>query len=120
LRRAIGNLVDNALKYGEPGRDVTVTVARLEHHVAISVHNDGNPLGPDDLEKIFQPHQRLSRDRAKPGRGLGLSLVKSVAEAHGGEIRALSNADHGTEFVLTLPLDLPLGRLVDELPRQSA
>ena len=107
LKRAIENVALNAVKYGDPVRPVTITVTKNEREVSISIHNDGPPISAFDLETIFDPFQRVSKARqlGKPGWGIGLSLVKGVCEAHGGNVSAQSQEKTGTIFTLTLPLD---------------
>jgi hypothetical protein len=107
LKRAIENVLVNAVKYGDSLHAVKVSVKANDLKVSISIHNRGQPIQTQDLESLFDPFQRIS-GAAKPGRtgwGIGLSLVKGVCQAHGGEVSVESLADVGTTFTLTLPLD---------------
>jgi signal transduction histidine kinase len=107
LRRAVWNLVANALKYGDATAPVTVTVARAGLRASISVHNRGNPISAEDRARIFEPFARAatSETRSQLGWGLGLTLVRGCAAAHGGQVHVVSSEAEGTTFVLELPLD---------------
>jgi signal transduction histidine kinase len=107
LRRALWNLVANALKYGDPKAPVTVTVNGTGQQAWVSVHNRGNPISNEDQARLFEPFARARNAEASSqiGWGLGLTLVRGCAEAHGGNITVESNAEHGTTFILALPLD---------------
>jgi signal transduction histidine kinase len=86
LRRVAANLGSNAAKYGSQGADVVFSVARSERGgPRLSVHNEGNPLTPEELAHIFQPFSRTASAEAGGSRGwgLGLTLVKGTVEAHG-------------------------------------
>jgi two-component system, OmpR family, sensor histidine kinase SenX3 len=109
LRRALLNLIGNALKYGADGEWIGVTVARGtgrdDGHVMISVADRGRGIGADELAHIFKPFYRgeYARDRQIHGNGLGLSLVKRIAEAHGGRVTVKSAPGQGTTFTIVLP-----------------
>jgi signal transduction histidine kinase len=108
VRRALGNLVTNALKYGADGRWIGVTARRggpNGREVLIAVSDKGRGIEPDDLAHIFEPffRGRYALDRQIHGNGLGLSLVGRIAEAHGGRISVRSAAGEGTTFTLHLP-----------------
>jgi signal transduction histidine kinase len=107
LRRALWNLATNALKYGDPKRPVTVTVARAGDAAVAAVHNYGQMIAAEDRARLFQPFTRLltANTGDAAGWGLGLALVRSCAEAHGGRIELESQAELGTTFTLRLPLD---------------
>lgn len=107
LRRAIWNLVANALKYGDASAPVTVTVTGGAGRASISVHNHGNPISAEDRSRIFEPFARTlsAEGDSQLGWGLGLTLVRGCAEAHGGRIHVESSVEMGTTFVLDLPID---------------
>jgi signal transduction histidine kinase len=104
VRRTLENLVGNAIKYGNPHTRVRVTVRREGDHLALDVHNQGNPIPHDEQAKIFQPYHRARpHSPAGPlGWGLGLTVVRGIAEAHGGTARVQSSAEAGTTFTVTL------------------
>jgi signal transduction histidine kinase len=107
LRRVAANLGSNAAKYGSQGADIVFSVARSERGARLSVHNEGNPLTPEDVAHIFQPFSRTASAEAGGSRGwgLGLTLVKGTVEAHGGTIHVESAPGQGTTFIVDLPLD---------------
>ena len=110
LRRAVSNLLTNALKHGRDGRWVGISVTRQQHegrdevHIAVSDRGRGIPAG--DLPHIFEPFYRgrQALDQQIQGNGLGLSLVQRIAEAHGGRVTVTATSEHGTIFTLQLPV----------------
>ena len=107
LKRAIENLATNAIKYGRPDTDVIVTLSETPTTVTVEVFNEGEPLSGSEKIAIFHPfHRSLSaRSGMKQGWGIGLSLVRAVAEAHGGVISVESPVNNGTTFTLTILKD---------------
>jgi signal transduction histidine kinase len=104
LRRAVENLTNNALRYGDPDGDVTLSVKQTEHDAIVSVHNFGNPIKPEDQQRIFEPFYRApTHDKHFKGWGLGLLLVKGIAEAHHGRVELTSTPEKGTTFSIVLP-----------------
>jgi signal transduction histidine kinase len=103
LRRAIDNLVSNALKYGTDGNDVQLKLMQDEQQTRITVHNYGNAIPNDKLDKLFDLYYRTQDVKDKKGWGLGLTLVKGVAEAHGGQVEVESDEEKGTLFSLIIP-----------------
>ena len=98
LARAAANLVDNALRHGRPGGVVTVRVRDGE----LTVSNGGSVIGAEDLGRLTQPFERLGRGSA-PGTGPGLSIVKSIADAHGGRLLLDAPPAGGLVARLALP-----------------
>lgn len=109
IRRMIENLCTNAVRYGAPHGRVTITVTRAGDHVTIDVQNEGNPIPPEEQAWLFQPFHRTATAiaRERGGWGLGLTLTKGLAEAHGGSVSVKSAEETGTIFTVTLPLDVP-------------
>ncbi|MCP3167758.1 GAF domain-containing sensor histidine kinase [Myxococcus qinghaiensis] len=107
LRRIVENLATNAAKYGAPGTPIEVLLDRTERHVSLQVRNQGDPIAADELQTIFEPFHRTrsATESAEKGWGLGLPLVRGLAEAHGGKATVTSSAEQGTCFTITLPLD---------------
>lgn len=102
LRRALNNLVDNAVLYG--GR-ATVRVQESPATLVLSVLDDGPGMSEAELERVFEPFYRLeaSRSRATGGSGLGLGIARNVARAHGGDVVLRNRPEGGLEARLTLP-----------------
>jgi signal transduction histidine kinase len=107
LLRALENLVGNALKYGAKDAPITIKVDHYHGRMLISVHNEGKPIPPDQLESVFQVFERakIANDENEQGWGLGLPFVRSVAESHGGSIVTDSSVDTGTTFIIDIPVD---------------
>lgn len=105
VRRAIENLLTNALKYGDPQTTITTSVREENNHVQINVLNFGNPILPQDQTSLFNYLHRTSSgiETGKQGWGIGLTLVKGIAEAHDGQVVVRSSKDEGTTFSLVLP-----------------
>lgn len=114
IRRALQNLVNNAVKYSPDGGLVEVSAKAHGEVVEISVMDNGIGIRTQDLEKLFHRFQRVNRrDRPDiPGTGLGLAIVASIAREHGGEVRVESV--HGKSSVFTLRLPLADRRGYDE------
>lgn len=102
LGRVIGNLLDNAIRYTNPGGSVTVRLARRETEVLIQVSDTGIGIAEEHLPFIFDAFYRVSRDGM--GSGLGLTIAKTVVEAHGGKLWAESAYGKGSTFSITLPI----------------
>lgn len=111
LVSAVGNLVENAVKYSEPGGQVRVRVDRRDGWVEIAVIDQGVGIPQRDLARIFERFYRVDRARSRDtgGTGLGLSIVRHVANSHGGEVVVSSVEGDGSTFVLRLPAAEPLG-----------
>lgn len=106
IDQILSNLVTNALKFSPPDSPVTVrTREQGEDAVAIEVHNHGTPIDPTRIPLLFEPLQRgvSGPDRADRSVGLGLYIVKSLVEAHGGRVEVSSSEEHGTAFTVSLP-----------------
>ena len=80
---------------------VTISVDRRDASVVIAVSDEGEGIAADDLARVFEPGVRLTSGR--PGSGLGLAVVRAIAEAHGGEVEVASAVGVGTTFRLVLP-----------------
>jgi signal transduction histidine kinase len=107
LKRAIENLIGNAIKYGAPGTPIRVRVDSQHGRMMLTVHNEGDPIPPEQMECIFQVFRRAesAKDGDKQGWGIGLPYVRSVAESHGGSVGVDSAKGLGTTFVIDVPLD---------------
>ncbi|MCU6456006.1 HAMP domain-containing histidine kinase [Sphingomonas sp. A2-49] len=103
LKALVANLVGNALKYAG---DAEVTLSQADGHAVIAVRDHGAGIDPDDLDRLFEPFFRgeRSRNRDTGGIGLGLSSVRGVARAHGGDAAIANHPDGGAVATVTLPL----------------
>jgi signal transduction histidine kinase/CheY-like chemotaxis protein/integral membrane sensor domain MASE1 len=107
LAQAIANLLTNAAKYTDAGGSLQIAAAIEDDEVAVRVRDNGIGIAPDFLPRIFDPFEQSAdaRVRADGGLGIGLMLVRQIAEMHGGSIEARSDGrGRGSEFVLRLPL----------------
>ena len=105
LVSAVGNLVENAVKYSDDGGEVRVSVSGGEEWIEITVADRGVGIPERDLDRIFERFYRVDRARSRStgGTGLGLSIVRHVATNHGGEVVVTSIEGEGSTFVLRLP-----------------
>ncbi len=111
LRTAVFNLIDNAIKFAEPGHGmVEITVAKLHGVALLEVRDNGPGIPRRDLDRIFERFYRADKSRSRQavnrrsGTGLGLSIVRHVVANHGGEIAVASVEGEGTTFTLEFPL----------------
>jgi len=105
LSLAVENLVSNAIKYSPENKEVFVSAAVDENGVAISVADTGCGISESDLERVFEKFYRVPRveDTDVPGTGLGLALVRNIAELHGGRVTVASKVGTGSTFTMWLP-----------------
>lgn len=110
IERAVANLVDNALKFSDPGSTISLSAQRLQGSpptACITVSDQGTGIAPEDLPHLFDRFYQ-SRHQAAPatgegGKGLGLAIVKRIVELHGGDLSVASELGRGTVVRLTLP-----------------
>ena len=106
LRRCLGNLLDNAVKYG---RDARVCVDRINGTARVRIRDSGPGIPRSELVRVFEPFYRVesSRSRTSGGTGLGLTIARNIAEQHGGSISLANHPDGGLEVTLMLPAYYP-------------
>jgi two-component system heavy metal sensor histidine kinase CusS len=104
LRRALGNLLSNAIRHASPASVVQVTLSSSAEAVSMAVANHGETLTPAVLERVFDRFFRgdPSRHRDQEGSGLGLAITRSIVTAHGGAI-TVASSNGLTIFTITLP-----------------
>ena len=107
VRRLIGNLLDNALRYNHPGGTIELRTWTQDRAGCVSVVNSGPMIATADLARLFEPFQRFPNEQAPPGaihgHGLGLSIVRAAAEAHGAALAAVPRAEGGLSLTITFP-----------------
>ena len=102
FRQAVGNLIDNAVKYGRDEGRVDIGLSAADGFVCVTVTDDGEGIAEDDLPEIWK---RLYRGKSsRDGLGLGLSLVNAIIKAHGGSAEVESTAGRGSVFTIKFPL----------------
>ena len=103
IRRALRNLIENAIKYGDVAR---LRVVRDGGRATVEVDDDGPGIPEAEIERMFQPFERLesSRSRDTGGSGLGLALARAIAQGHGGALTLANRADGGLRAALVLPI----------------
>ncbi|MFA5976950.1 MAG: heavy metal sensor histidine kinase [Pseudomonas sp.] len=105
LRRALINLLSNAVQHTAPGQVIAVNIDVREHQVAIAVTNPGDAIASEHLPRLFERFYRVDASRSNSGanHGLGLAIVKAIALMHGGDVFVRSDAG-GNTFGITLPV----------------
>jgi len=104
LQRMLANLLDNALKYTKPDGRVGIKLEKDGGKILINVSDTGAGIEEDDQKRVFDRFFRCDTSRSESGCGLGLSLARAIARAHGGDIIITSNPDGGSIFTVTLPM----------------
>jgi signal transduction histidine kinase len=108
IREALANYLSNAVKYTQPGGRISVGARQLGAKVRIEVTDDGPGISPADQARLFQEFARVGKEEGRRGRtgglGLGLSIVRRIADAHRGRAGVESQPGHGSTFYLELPV----------------
>jgi signal transduction histidine kinase len=105
----VANLVDNAIRHNLPGGDVQISTAIVDGRAVLSVTNTGRRIPPGEVDRLFQPFQRLGSDRVqaaaatRTGHGLGLAIVRAIAGAHNAAIAAQARREGGLDIEVSFP-----------------
>jgi signal transduction histidine kinase len=105
VQQVASNLIGNALKHGAPEGTVKVSAQAEESDLVLNVWNAGEPISPENLDKICEPFWRHSSTGNREGLGLGLYICSEIVRAHGGTLSVTSTQESGTSFTARLPLD---------------
>lgn len=102
IEEALINLISNSIKYSKENKKITVTTSWEDSKPKVSVKDKGIGIGTEDLQKIFEPYERLNNEhvKSKSGTGIGLTIVKHIVHAHNAELRIKSAPGEGTEFMI--------------------
>jgi signal transduction histidine kinase len=112
MRQAFANLIDNAVKYTEPGGSVEIACHRVPEGVRVTIRDNGIGIPLEEQSRIWDRLYRGDKSRSQRGLGLGLSLVKAVVEAHAGVITVQSEIGKGSEFIVLLAASRVLAKPV--------
>jgi signal transduction histidine kinase len=104
IQQVVSNLLGNALLHGSPSTPVKLRVTRGESDLIVEVHNQGDPIPPESIDKLFQPFWRRSTSASRKGLGLGLYICSQIVAAHKGRIQVKSAQEDGTRFTVHLPV----------------
>jgi signal transduction histidine kinase len=128
LERLVANLVENAIRHNRAGGMVEVRTSQAAGRSVVEVRNDGSVVPAESVASLLEPFQRLDRGARGDGAGLGLSIVRSVAEAHGGSVELRARPSGGLVVRVSLParerakpdMDLTSGDYADDRARAHA
>jgi signal transduction histidine kinase len=111
LERLIANLIDNAIRHNTPGGQVEITTGTRDRRAFVSIANTGPTVPPEQIQRLFQPFQRLggARTRHDSGHGLGLSIVHAIANAHRAELSARARPEGGLAIEVSFPSAIGAG-----------
>lgn len=103
VKQVLVNLIQNAIHFTDISGEIKIEATKDKDMINLSVTDNGVGIAPEDIERVFQPFRR-TKSSSKQGAGIGLSLVKSIVELHGGSITIESNETTGTKVVCSLPI----------------
>jgi two-component system heavy metal sensor histidine kinase CusS len=112
IRRALANLLSNALRYGAPAAEVVINSLAAKDRIEVSVNNQGQPISVEHLPRLFERFYRCDPSRNQPddSGGLGLAIVRSIMQLHGGQV-TVDSSQLGTNFRLVFPVQKSLSGL---------
>ncbi|MFC6022997.1 sensor histidine kinase [Plantactinospora solaniradicis] len=107
LDRLVRNLVDNAIRHNHPDGWIDVVTGLDDGEAVVTVRNSGDAIPPTEVDRLFEPFQRLASNRtaSSTSTGLGLAIVRSIVHAHGGAVAAAPNVEGGLAVTVTLPAE---------------
>jgi len=103
FNRAMSNLIDNALRFTADGGNIRISIAARDSHTEVLVRDTGSGIASEHLPRVFDRFYRGDASRSSAGTGLGLALVKSIVDLHGGSAQIQSEAGSGTAVTLIFP-----------------
>jgi two-component system, OmpR family, sensor kinase len=115
LTQAVMQLAQNAVQHTRAGSEVEIGSRVVGAEAELWVRDAGEGIAPSDAERIFDRFSRGGRKRPSDGAGLGLSIVRAIAEAHHGRVELESAPGRGSRFAIVVPIDQPVG-----VPEESA
>ncbi|MCK4296174.1 MAG: GHKL domain-containing protein, partial [Candidatus Marinimicrobia bacterium] len=106
IEQAVVNIIDNAIKYSEPGSSIQVDAFQSEEEVIISITDHGCGIEQKHLPHLFERFYRIDKARSRKlgGTGLGLAIVKHIVLAHNGRVDVESEVGKGSKFIIALPV----------------
>ena len=104
LQMLFTNLIHNGIKYNKKPGEVSVTIDPQDNQFIITISDTGVGIPKDKLELIFEQFYRIKREQSTESSGLGLSIAKTIVEAHQGSIAVQSEEGQGSDFIISLPL----------------
>jgi two-component system heavy metal sensor histidine kinase CusS len=112
FERAVNNLVDNAQRFTPDGGEIKIDISRRDSSTEVAVTDNGAGIAPEHLPRVFDRFYRADSSRSSDGTGLGLALVKSILDLHGGLATIESKVDRGTTVVLSFPRKVGLESMI--------
>ena len=104
FERAVGNLLDNALRFTPANGSIQIALSKRDTNFEVAVSDNGSGIAPEHLPRVFDRFYRAESSRSSDGAGLGLALVKSIVDLHGGSAKIDSEVGRGTTITLRFPL----------------
>ena len=105
IERLVANLLDNAVRHNGPGGTAEFAAGQRDGRAVLSVANSGPAIPPAEVDRLFRPFQRLATARTSDGsgHGLGLSIVRAIATAHGADVTARARPEGGLHIEVSFP-----------------